>query len=321
MRNNILNYFLKYSNEYISGSYLAKQLGISRVAVWKHIEALKDEGYDITGISGKGYKLANPYNVISADYIMKNVQTKLFAKKTMYLKIVDSTNNKAKRLFEEKVLEEGTAIIAKEQTNGKGRVGRKWESPSGGLWFSIVLIPNLTIQEIALLSLVFSHAVSNALNSYLPTKCNIKWPNDIYYNNKKIAGILLEMSGEIDEINYLICGIGINVNNKSELLSDNINRISTSIIEATDIHINLNNIFLDVIYYLEKNYYLFLNYGFESIKKGYIKNCLHIGHEIIIEQKGRTIKGRNIDIDNMGNLIIDTGKRLERVNTGDVVLL
>ncbi|HEX3011147.1 MAG TPA: biotin--[acetyl-CoA-carboxylase] ligase [Syntrophomonadaceae bacterium] len=185
MRERIMKELYKYRDGFVSGSRLASLLGISRVAVWKHIEVLKDEGLEIESVSGKGYHLKNAYNLILPDEFSKQINTRFAGKALRYFSQVDSTNEMAKRIFKQEKPPQGTVVLAGKQTGGKGRRGRHFESPPGGLWFSIILQPELPLTQIALLSLVCAAAVCEALKAFSPEPPLIKWPNDILIKGKK----------------------------------------------------------------------------------------------------------------------------------------
>lgn len=317
MRDTILKELWQYKGEYISGNELAARLGISRVAVWKHIEALKEEGYDIKGISGKGYCLQNTDNIIISSEIAERLKNHLIGKQVISLAKVDSTNQVCKQMITNKQITEGAVIVASEQVNGKGRLGRKWDSPSGGLWFSLLLSPTVPVSELPLLSLVFSIAVSNGLSKFTHVPCQIKWPNDVYLEGKKIAGILLELSGELDGIENVVVGIGINVNIKSNHLPE----IATSIYEHSSQSFKLADVLVEVLQQIEKIYDEFLTNGFSPLLDRFKSACFHLGAEIQVQQGEKKVSGINTDIDEMGRLVIDTAEGIVKVSTGDVSII
>jgi BirA family biotin operon repressor/biotin-[acetyl-CoA-carboxylase] ligase len=318
MREKILTELAKNRDLYISGTELARRLGISRVAVWKHIEALKNEGYDITGKSGKGYRLSHQ-GVIIPEMIKSELAGELIGREIIYYPRLDSSSEALKRSLKDRIVKEGTVYIAGIQEQGKGRRGRKWESPSGGLWFSFLLRPNLPLPQVALLSLTFAVALARSLESMGPV-C-IKWPNDIYLGNKKIAGILLEMSGEIDSADYLITGIGLNLNVKQEDFPMSVARGATSLMEEAGRSISANAMLGKILQQLNRYYQEFLDTGFSRIRLEFKSLCMHIGKEVEIQQGGRMIRGVNSDIGEMGDLVIDSPDGRFNISTGDVRLI
>ncbi|MBP8819327.1 MAG: biotin--[acetyl-CoA-carboxylase] ligase [Syntrophomonadaceae bacterium] len=319
MRQKILRKLVQNQNNFISGSQLAESLGISRVAVWKHIEALKEEGYDITGVSGRGYQIKDS-GIIIPDEIRASLPQQLIGSQIYYYPRLDSTNQALKRSIKDH-LPEGTVYVAGKQEEGKGRRGRKWESPPGGLWFSFLLRPTLPLPQTALLSLVFAVSLVKSLDVFLGSLCQIKWPNDIYCQGKKIAGILLEMSGEIDNTDNLIVGIGINVNVRTNDLPAFIGANSTSMLEICGREIAADKVLITALKDLDRYYHEFLKNGFTDIRLEFKSRCLHLGKAIETTRGTDIIRGINTDIDEMGNLMLQYQDTLIRISTGDVKVL
>ncbi|MEN6326575.1 MAG: biotin--[acetyl-CoA-carboxylase] ligase [Syntrophomonas sp.] len=320
MRRQIFRELCRHPDQYVSGRQMAELLGISRVAVWKHIEALKAEGYDIQGVSGRGYKIEELHNIIIPGEVEKNLSTRIIGRELFVYKEVDSTNQEARRLLRENRAGEGAVVVARRQTAARGRRGRSWESPVGGLWFSLISRPGLALAETALLSLVFAVAVSRALEKILDQPVQLKWPNDIYINGKKAVGILLEMSGELDKAEYLITGIGINVNLGLSSLGSAAGN-ATSLQEENGSPLEMSRVLIEVLNALDKYYFAFLEQGFTDILKEFKARCWHLGQYIKIEANQRVLQGRNIDIDESGSLLLDTGDKIERLTTGDVAVI
>lgn len=206
---------LKQQPDYISGEEMSRQLGVTRASIWKVITKLKQEGYEIISSTKKGYKLIDIPNSVTPEEILPKLSSNIMGKVIHYEESVLSTNEVAKTLAREGA-KEGTLVIAEQQTKGKGRLGRLWESPKGdGIWMSLVLRPKLLPQQVSQLTLVGGLAMCEAIKEVTGLECGIKWPNDIVVKGKKICGILTEMSAEIEQINYVILGVGVNVNTKS----------------------------------------------------------------------------------------------------------
>ena len=319
MRQKILKELLQNRDSFISGSQLGERLGISRVAIWKHIEALKEEGYDINGVSGRGYQLEDS-GIIIPDEIMAGLPQQLIGSQIYYYPRLDSTNEALKRSIKDHP-SEGTVYVAGKQEEGKGRRGRKWESSSGGLWFSFLLRPTLSLPQTALLSLVFAVSLVKSLDVFSGSLCQIKWPNDVYCQGKKIAGILLEMSGEIDNADYLIVGIGINVNVRKNDFPAAIAASSTSLLEVNGREIDADEVLLTVLKDLDSYYQEYLKNGFSDIRLEFKSRCLHLGKVIETVRGQDIIRGINTDIDEMGNLMVQCQDDLLRISTGDVKVL
>lgn len=216
MKQEILYYLKDHRDSFVSGEALSDILGISRTAVWKYINELKNEGYSFEASSRKGYRLAAEPDRTSALAVGYRLQTECIGCRLEYLPVVDSTNSYAKHLAAQGC-KEGTVVLTECQTAGRGRLGRGWESPAGmGIWMSIVLRPVIAPSEVQIITLGASVAVVDAIRKVYGLETSIKWPNDVILHGKKVCGILTEMSMEMDRVNYLILGVGININHKAE---------------------------------------------------------------------------------------------------------
>ena len=235
VREKVIKAILDSGENFMSGEQLSKKLGISRTAVWKHINALREEGYNIESVNKKGYRLAEkPDDILSSENIAYNLPTEFIGKKVIHLDTVGSTNDYAKEIGNK--VSGGTLIISEQQTKGKGRLGRVWKSKSGdGIWMSLIIKPKIEPYKAPFLTLVAGASVVKALSN-LDVEASIKWPNDIIVHNKKICGILTELSAEMERVNYVVIGIGINTN-KSEFPED-IKEIATSIKQEYKINID-----------------------------------------------------------------------------------
>ncbi|SFC57105.1 biotin--[acetyl-CoA-carboxylase] ligase [Clostridium uliginosum] len=218
---------LKNSSGYISGELLSSHLNISRSAIWKHIKSLKDKGYIIEGVSKKGYKLISSPDLLNPVEIIPLLKTTEIGKDIKYFNELTSTNDKAKELGKSDV-QSGTLVIAEKQTLGKGRFDRQWISPNGGIWFTLILRPDIPPTEASKITQIAAASIYKALLE-LDIKVNIKWPNDIFLNGKKICGILTEMKCDMDRIHYLIVGVGINANIESNDIPNELKEIATSL--------------------------------------------------------------------------------------------
>lgn len=214
MEDKILNE-LKKATDYISGEHLSSTLDVSRTAIWKHIKNLKSKGYIIEGISNKGYKLISSPDLLNKSELLILLNTSILGKNIVYFDDIDSTNIKAKELAQNNI-ENGSIIIAEKQTLGSGRFNRKWISPGGGLWFTLILRPAIPPTEAPKITQIAAASVYKALSD-INIQTTIKWPNDILIDNKKLCGILAEMKCDMDRVHYLVLGVGMNINiNKSD---------------------------------------------------------------------------------------------------------
>lgn len=256
MENEILNLLLKNKENYISGENISESLNVSRTAVWKHIKNLKNKGYIIEGISNKGYKLIKEPDIITESSLKPYLTSKIIGRKIIHFDEINSTNIKAKQLASEKA-ENGTIIISETQNGGSGRLGRKWISPKGGSWSSIILRPKIPPIEAPKITQIAAAAVYKALED-LDIKVTIKWPNDIYLNGKKLCGILTEMKGEIDSIDYVIVGTGMNLNIDGSTWDEDVKKIATSLKLEFNKDFNRSEITAGYLNYFEELYMDFL---------------------------------------------------------------
>ena len=255
MNIDLLN-LLKESSDYISGEEISQKFNVSRSAIWKQIKSLKDAGYIIEGISNKGYKLISSPDLIIKEDIINNLTTNFIGRNIIHYTEVDSTNNTAKLLAKDSV--NGTTIISEIQNGGKGRLGRVWTSPKGGIWTSIILKPNIEPIYANKVTQVAAAALINTLQS-INIEGKIKWPNDIYIQGKKFAGILTEMKCDMDRIHYLVIGIGMNINLKVEDFPDEVRSIATSLKILTNKDFNRNNLLSLFLNEFEKLYIPFIS--------------------------------------------------------------
>ncbi|NLK24659.1 MAG: biotin--[acetyl-CoA-carboxylase] ligase [Clostridiales bacterium] len=268
MKEKILK-LLSESDDYISGEKISQTLGVTRASVWKHIKTLKEDGYEIDGISKKGYKLISTPDIISIFEINKYLKTNFIAKNIKYYKSLQSTNLTAKENASS--LNDGSVIISEIQEGGVGRFKRAWTSPAGGIWFSIILKPNIEPYLASKITIICAAALIKTLNS-MNINAFIKWPNDIYVNGKKLCGILTEMNCDMDHINYLVVGIGINANLNNDDFSDEVKDTATSIRIIQNAPINRNKFLAN-----------FFN-NFEPLYKSYI-NTLDLSEVYSISKK------------------------------------
>ena len=205
----VLSFFQTHDSEYLSGQDLSDVLKISRVAVWKHIKKIQTLGYKIESKQKLGYRLIDNTEKLLPWEITRDLKTQLIGKRVYYFEEIDSTQNFAQNIAADKK-ENGTIIIAEKQTSGRGRLDRKWTSPKGGIWFSLIIHPKFDVSSSTLIPILSAVALSKSIKSVLDIETEVKWPNDITMNGKKVAGVLVDASFQTNSIDYLILGIGIN---------------------------------------------------------------------------------------------------------------
>ncbi|MEY8430015.1 biotin--[acetyl-CoA-carboxylase] ligase [Lachnospiraceae bacterium 48-42] len=302
---------LKEDDSYISGQQLCDRFQVSRTAVWKAVEQLKKEGYMIEAVRNKGYRLVDSPDVMSKAEIESMVRTKWAGRSVIYYDETDSTNIQAK-LAGENGSEHGTLVVADRQVAGKGRRGRSWESPKGVcVYMTLLLRPSIAPVKAPMLTLVMALSVAEAVRELTGLKAGIKWPNDIVLNKKKICGILTEMSTEIDYINYVVTGVGINTN--QETFSEEIRKRATSLLIEGGCHISRSELVAAVMERYEENYERFMETkdlsGLQEKYNGMLVNC---GREVrVLEPKGEYSAFAS-GINEVGELVVTTPEGEEK---------
>src|SRR5713226_261288 len=207
-----------YQSKFLSGEELSQSLNLSRAAVWKHVKKLQSLGYKIQSRQNLGYKLLSKPELLLPWEVADGLQTDIFGRKIYYFDTIDSTQSFALRLAS-KPYENGSVVIAKRQSKGRGRLNRKWISPKGGIWLSILLKPDFEVSRVSLFPMLTSLALAKAIENVLKLKPRLKWPNDVTLNDKKVAGILIDASVESNKIDYLVIGVGINFRIQPRIVS------------------------------------------------------------------------------------------------------
>jgi len=321
-KDQLLLYLKENQGNWVSGELISNNLSVSRAAIWKHIRKLKEDGYVIESASKKGYLLSESSDPITADEIRQGLCTKVFGKKNIiFLNETDSTNTRAKELAAQGA-PEGTLVIAERQTKGRGRRGRTWFSPpGGGIYFSLILRPVISPGETPKITLMTAVVLAETLISLMKLKLRIKWPNDILVNGKKLAGILTEISTEMDAVNYIIVGLGLNVNTQFEQFPQDIKGNATSILIENGKQFPRVKLIQHYLKLYEIYYDMFKNNDFEPIMKRWRELADIIGKQIRVDVIGKTHIGKVVDVDNDGVLILkDDQGRLQRIFSGDVTL-
>lgn len=316
MANDILKFLRE--KEYVSGEVLADKLSISRVAVWKQIQKLKNTGYKITSDQNLGYCLVYRPDLLLPQEIQRGLSTSYIGKEIYYFSELKSTNiiAKEKALHGAERINEGTLIIAERQSAGKGRLGREWFSPSGGIWLSIILYPQLSPSYISRITLMTAVAVVKAIKVCTQIKSQIKWPNDILINEKKVCGILTEMSAELDIINWVVVGIGINVNINHREFPENIQENTISLKETSRKEISRVKLAQTFLQEFEKYYEILKGREFSSILKERKLYSHTLGKKIKVDIGEKIITGEAMDINESGALILkkEDGELIEIIS-------
>ncbi|MBP2634274.1 MAG: birA [Firmicutes bacterium] len=316
MRNAILEILKQNTGQYISGEEISQALQVSRTAVWKHIRTLKQSGYDIEAHSRLGYTLRQTTDRLLPAEIKAHLTSEVLGQEIYYFGEVDSTNNEAKKLAANGC-PEGTIVVAEAQATGRGRLSRGWFSPFGkGIWLSVVLRPPFGPMDAAKCTLMAAVGVNRAINKVTGTGCGIKWPNDILWNGRKIVGILTEMSAEMDAINYVVIGMGINVN--IDEFPDDIAATAASLSIASGHQISRIKLLTAILSELESVYMLVKKTGFAPALAAWREESITLGQTVKVCGFESSFNGVAVDIDADGALLVETPQGIERVLAGDV---
>lgn len=317
MKEEILR-LLRSADGYISGQELCNWFGVSRTAVWKAINQLKEAGYEIEAQQNKGYRLMAAPDLMTEAEIKSLMHTEWVAKEVLYFDTIDSTNTKAQELAE-KGYPSGTLVVADKQESGKGRRGRSWVSPSGtGIFMTLMIKPDINPNNASMLTLVAALAVAKAITSVTGEEALIKWPNDIVINGKKVCGILTEMNAQFDYINHIVVGIGINVHNES--FPEEISQMASSLmIEAGGKRFHRAQIIAETMSYFEQYYDTFLKtQDLSALVREYDKLLVNRNKSVRVLDPKEPFDGKAMGITPKGELIVDTWESRKLVSSGEV---
>ena len=319
MRMTIVEMLKKAGKDFISGESIAGELGISRTAVWKHIQKLREHGYEIISSERRGYQLKDAPDLLLPSEIQIGLDTQIIGKAMKYFPSVDSTNHVAKALAYHGA-EEGTIVVAEEQDSGKGRLDRNFYSPRGkGIWFSVILRPKFLPHDAPKFTLMAAVAVAEAMARF-NLKAEIKWPNYIMFDGRKLVGILTEITGELARINYMVIGIGINVNMSRADFPEELQDVAASLSEMNGEILSRVEIFRAVLEEFDKLYLEVKAEGFDKVIDRWKKYNVTLGKNVrvISAGDGESFTGKAIDLDEDGALVVETAQGRRTVYAGDV---
>lgn len=309
---------------YVSGQALSTALGVSRTAVWKHIKNLRSMGYAITASPSKGYVLIRPLGAGAQDAfnrveVSSILTTDIIGRKIFFYPETGSTNTRAFELGR-RGEPEGAAVIADRQTAGKGRLGRKWASPPGvNFYTSVILRPKIPPEQAQRFALLMAVAAAEAVSGFSPKRVCVKWPNDILIDSKKVAGILMEMDAEPDRVNFIVAGVGVNINMTAADMPEEIRAVATSIREKSGKETPRAEFARALYSAMEKWYKVFLAEGFVPVVKAWRGYFDAEGRTVKVTAFDRVITGVCAGIDESGALLLRTpAGGLEKIISGDV---
>jgi len=302
---------LREAEGYVSGQQLCEYFGVSRTAVWKVMQQLKEEGYEIEAVKNKGYRIGSTPDVVTAEELKSRLHTQWMGQSCVFLESVGSTNNYAKKIAEEGAAS-GTLVITEEQTMGKGRRGRSWAASKGSnVMMTLLLRPRIRPEHASRLTLLMAMAVAGAIRRVTGLEAGIKWPNDVVVNGKKVCGILTEMNTEVDYINYVVIGAGINVN--QEEFPEEISQTAGSLVQVLGRRISRSALAAAVLEELEGLYETFIQTeDLSRLREAYNQICVNRGHQIRVLEPGNEYTGTTDGINENGELVV-------RKENGEVV--
>lgn len=289
-------------DQYISGQLLSEQLNISRPAVWKHMKELEKDGYEVEAAPRKGYRIVSFPDKISTNTLQWGLDTSWLGQNVIHKSSVSSTQILAHQQAQEGAAH-GTVIVADEQTKGRGRLNRSWHSHKGdGIWMSIVLRPTFEPHRSPQITLLAATVLAEVFKRHCGIKPQIKWPNDLLTDGKKLAGILTELQAEQDQINYIVLGMGINVNHDREIFPEEIQNQATSIKQETSESWDIGPLIQDILQTFEKRYEEFIQEGFSKIKLRWEAFGFRLGEKVDIKTQQRSWSARILGIEQDGAL-------------------
>ncbi|MBR1391559.1 MAG: biotin--[Lachnospiraceae bacterium] len=308
---------LREKKGYVSGQEMSERLGVSRTAVWKVIHQLNREGYEIKAVQNRGYRLTEAPDVMSESELQSLRKTKWVGERICYFDEIDSTNSRASQLAEEGALH-GTLVVADHQNSGRGRRGRSWSSPSQtGIFMTLLLRPDIEPANASMLTLLAALAVARGIEKNTGLTVQIKWPNDIVINGKKVCGILTEMNAQMDYVNHIIIGIGINVHNTE--FPDEIVQTATSIYLESGRHVQRAELIEAIWEEFEACYEGFLEtQDLSSVLKEYDQYLVNRGKRVCVLDPKGTFEGVAEGITERGELLVETAEGQRKVASGEV---
>jgi BirA family transcriptional regulator, biotin operon repressor / biotin---[acetyl-CoA-carboxylase] ligase len=306
----------------VSGAELARQLGMTRAGVWSHIKALRALGYDIEASPHLGYRLLGAPDLLHADDLSARLgKTRVVGREIHVFQETTSTNDVAARLARGGA-EEGAVVFAESQTKGRGRLGRAWISPAGkGLWFTVLLRPDIPPQEATQLTVAAATALTRAVTLQTGLAPEIKWPNDLLIRGRKVAGILTEMRAELDRVQEVLLGVGLDVNLEADDFSESLRRTATSLRIETGQKVNRAELAVAIMRELDRDYQMVAEGHFARLAEQWAERCTTLGRQVAIRLGDRVIRGRAESLDDDGALLVrGVHGHLERIVGGDVTV-
>jgi BirA family biotin operon repressor/biotin-[acetyl-CoA-carboxylase] ligase len=323
LRNHILERLLDAGENFVSGAELSAATGISRTAVWKHVQALQDLGFGIEAVRHQGYRLVYVPDLVMEPLLRRHLASGMqLGRRVLYFPEIDSTNTLLSQLAADPAVPHGTVVAAGIQRGGRGRRGRVWFSPPEGLWFSVLLRSPVPLNRAAEITLVASVAVRRAILRQLDIPVLIKWPNDLLCNGRKVCGILAELRADGEQVQYIVLGIGINANIPPENFPKELQGVAGSLLGAAGRPVHRTRLAADILAELEAlvDEVAADGPGFRGVADEWRSASHTLGRKVQIQTPAGTIEGFALDIDPGGSLIVRRSDgSVQHVHSGDVL--
>lgn len=319
VKNEFLKRLFEANGEPVSGQGIADEFGVSRTAIWKYVKEFEEAGYEIGSIRKKGYYLISTPDSLTAANIHKHLQTERYGRTVRYLETCDSTQPIAHQLVQDGT-PDGTIVVAEEQVGGKGRMSRPWVSQAyKGIWMSVILKPELSPQQAPQITLVAAVAIVQAIEEVTGLVAQIKWPNDLLINGKKVTGILTELQADPDQVKAIILGIGLNANHDQSEFPEELKSIATSLKVESGVHVNRAELVAVILKYVEQYVALYVEKGFLPIKQLWEKYANTIGKHVRAVMPRETIEGTAVGITEEGMLELKlVDGTIRKIYSGDI---
>lgn len=308
---------LRETDGYVSGQDLCEKFGVSRTAIWKAINQLKLSGYEIEAVQNRGYRIVSTPDILSENELKSIRKTKWLGNQIHYESVMGSTNTKAMQLAEEGA-PHGTLVVTDKQVKGRGRRGRKWETPAGSaIAMTFLLRPEICPNNASMLTLVAAMAVVKGIEAEIGLRAGIKWPNDVVINKKKVSGILTEMSAQSDYVNHIVIGIGINVHVNE--FPDELKDMATSLDSEYGKEINRSALIERICEFFEDEYEIFLQTeDLSAFVKEYNSYLVNLNQSVRVLDPKEPFEGKARGITARGELLVDTWESRRLVSSGEV---
>jgi BirA family biotin operon repressor/biotin-[acetyl-CoA-carboxylase] ligase len=315
----ILHLFHGHAGEYLSGEQISRELGVSRTAIWKRIEQLRGLGYCIEAVPSRGYRLTASPDILLPGELKAGLDTTVIGREVVYFPATDSTNNRANELAKGGA-PEGTVVVADCQIAGKGRLGRRWESPPGvNLYLSVILRPAIPPYHAAQLTFLSAAAVARSVADYTGLAPTVKWPNDVLLGGRKVAGLLNELDAETERINYLVLGIGVNLNMRAEQFPADLRYPATALAIETGKPVERLAFTRRLLENLDRLYAVYHAEGFAPVMEAWKQYFDLVGRSVEVDCQAYRLRGEVIGLDEDGALLLRSPEGTEqRVLSGDV---